>query len=48
MTKLSKNGENGKNPFLKGKSGIGKGNDEDFGKVVKIYADIYNKGGKDY
>ena len=34
--------------FLKGISGIGRGNDEDFGKVVKIYADIYNKGGKNY
>ena len=28
--------------FLKEKSGIWRG-DEDLGKVVKIYADIYNK-----
>ena len=26
--------------FLNGKSGIGRGNDEDFEKVVIIYADI--------
>ena len=26
--------------FLKGKSGIGRGNVEDFGKVVKMYDDI--------
>ena len=43
-----KMGKMAKIHFLMGKSGIGRGSDEDFGKVVKIYADIYNRGGEDF
>ena len=51
---LTKKGENGKygknskNPFFQEKIRNGSGNYKDFGQVVKIYADTYNKGDHDY